>query len=376
MFLSGINLLFRYKPLDNGLERRLLNNRLLNRKLRLIDVSEPWGQEPDPAKWRQCIKPRTIGLSWGMIKLGSSVFVDFCRENSIPVIFMERSPLMKNGRLALYFDSGGTTNLSSYWGKANWQLISSKRLDASQTERLNAYREDMRGVSEGVDIQKERFMPIDVIKSKLGIPLNKKIIFCPMQVDNDVTITVMDSSPWIRNMAHFLSVIVECLDDLPDDYHIIVKEHPRNVIRGTLTEYPGVTGKITFVREDVNSNALCQGCDAVLSINSGMGTEAMVFHKPVISLGKSFYSGKGLNFEAGDVEQLRGLFRDVEGLKVNKELLDIYIYHMIFDFSYDLETREDTLRFLKMIKKTGDELFGRGAGWFSGTRWSRLWQTG
>lgn len=153
-------------------------------------------------------------------------------------------------------------------------------------------------------------------------------------------------------MSQFLSVICSCLGSLPKDYHIIVKEHPRNVISNTLTEYLPIREQITFIREEVNANALTQGCEVVLTINSGISTEALVFHKPVISLGKSFYSDKGLNFEAHNVSELQELFRNIAKLNPPTDLIDIFIYHFIHNFTCDLTTEEDTLRLVKLIEET------------------------
>ncbi|MBI5142518.1 MAG: hypothetical protein HZA20_10090 [Nitrospirae bacterium] len=344
-------LLFRYKPLDTGLEARILGNKIINHEFRVIDLSEPWGSPVDPSRWRKYSAKNTVALVWGMFKLESPVFIDFCRNSGIPLIFMERSPLLKNGRLALYFDTGGTTNFSAYWSAGNWFKIMQNPLTPEQLDSLQAYRKSISGISTGVDIQKSGFETADEIKRKLGLPEDKKIVFCPMQVDHDVTITTPESSPWIRNMSQFLGVVAECLDAMPDDYHIVVKEHPRNVIDGALTQFGANSQKISFVREEINANSLCQGCDAVLSINSGMGTEAMVFHKPVISLGKSFYSDKGLNFEARNTDELKEYFSSISELRPPTALQDLYIYHFVFDYTYDLETEDDSARFVNLVKR-------------------------
>lgn len=344
-------LLFRYKPLDTGLEARILGNKIINHEFRVIDLSEPWGSPVDQLRWAMYSYHNTVALVWGMFKLESPVFIEFCRSRGIPLIYMERSPLLKNGKLALYFDAGGTTNFSAYWNAENWSGIMRNPLTSEQNDRLQAYRKSISGISTGVDIQKAGFETATEIKLKLGLPDDKKIIFCPMQVDHDVTITTPESSPWIRNMSQFLGVVAECLDALPDDYHIVVKEHPRNVIDGALTQFGANSRKISFVREEINANSLCQGCDAVLSINSGMGTEAMVFHKPVISLGKSFYSDKGLNFEARSTDELKQYFSNISELTPPTSLLDMYIYHFVFDFTYDLETDDDAARFVEMVKR-------------------------
>ena len=113
-------------------------------------------------------------------------------------------------------------------------------------------------------------------------------VFVPFQVPSDMQVTL--HSPWVRNMEMFLDVVYGAAQRNQDDVFVI-KEHPsfkRSVV-GLREKHP----RIIFANDNVTSE-LIENARAVVTLNSTVGIESLLFEKPVITLGRACYNIKGL----------------------------------------------------------------------------------
>jgi capsular polysaccharide export protein len=122
-------------------------------------------------------------------------------------------------------------------------------------------------------------------------------IFVPFQVPSDMQVT--RHSPWIKDMEAFLDVICEAADRNPTEVFVI-KEHPsfkRSVIG--LRAHP----RVIFANGNVTSKMI-QQARAVITLNSTVGIEALLFDTNVITLGKACYNIEGLVQQAAGPQEL------------------------------------------------------------------------
>jgi hypothetical protein len=113
---------------------------------------------------------------------------------------------------------------------------------------------------------------------------SKRIIFVPLQVESDTNIIL--HSP-IKSMAALLHRIW-------NDYHdketaIVVRPHPEEQAKIKLPRLPGV-----FVDDRGGLDVWLELADLTVTINSTVGLSALLRGRPVLSYGKSIFSGKGL----------------------------------------------------------------------------------
>jgi capsule polysaccharide export protein KpsC/LpsZ len=110
-----------------------------------------------------------------------------------------------------------------------------------------------------------------------------------------------------------------CLDN---DYHLIVKLHPKEAVGNDILNRPynnltyrkiadrdGLLGKITscgFVldKEEYDTYSLIDIADVCVTVNSQAGLEALIKGKNLLVCGQSYYSGLGFTFEALNSESL------------------------------------------------------------------------
>lgn len=131
-------------------------------------------------------------------------------------------------------------------------------------------------------------------------------VFYPVHVWHDSAITVR--APQFIRQDHLIHTIA---DALPQGWKLYVKEHPVSVGRNSIAATRGVAGRsnVRFIAPDVASHQLVERARAVAVINSTAGFEALSYYKPVVVLGKPFYSGRGLTIDVDNLFDLRAAFK-------------------------------------------------------------------
>jgi len=115
-------------------------------------------------------------------------------------------------------------------------------------------------------------------------------------------------------------------------YHFIFKEHPSSGI-----EYPDLHQKaenyenISF-RNTHTTQELIENAVAVITINSTVGIEALLFHKKVIVLGDAFYGIEGITFLARNENELALKIEHIEKLHFNDKLVDNFLKYLYNDY--------------------------------------------
>lgn len=128
-----------------------------------------------------------------------------------------------------------------------------------------------------------------------AVTLPPRYVFVPFQVNTDSQIVF--NSPWIRDMVHLLEVLQAVVPLLADPALVfVVKEHPSCKFRYD-TYYDKVGDRIVFANGN-NTQALIQGAEAVITVNSTVGLEALLLDRRVIVIGNAFFAIPGLVLEA------------------------------------------------------------------------------
>ena len=135
------------------------------------------------------------------------------------------------------------------------------------------------------------------------VDLEPGYVFVPFQVPSDMQVTV--HSPWVRDMEAFLDVVLAAAERHPDDIFVI-KEHPsfKRSVKGLRPTHP----RVIFANDNVTSD-LIQNARAVVTLNSTVGIEALLFDKPVITLGRACYNVEGLVLHADGPDALSDALR-------------------------------------------------------------------
>ena len=138
--------------------------------------------------------------------------------------------------------------------------------------------------------------------------LDEPFVFCPLQVPNDSQVRVF-SGPF-RSMERFVAVVGEAAQHLPEGWHLRLREHP--TAKQTLVEHiaPWLGDKL---RLDNTTDAFEQmdKAQAVLTLNSSMGLQALFSEKPVLVAGKAFYGRSELVQLCENAGRIKSAFQSI-----------------------------------------------------------------
>lgn len=244
----------------------------------------------------------------------NSLVVAASRELNIPVLFVEIAPFSDKCQID--------------WKGVNY--------DSSIPRNPDFYRNlDVRRFSaDWCQIRPKARQPIKKSKVKQhndveGLLSTLNYVFCPLQVPTDSQLTVYGG--WIKGLSHFLDCLNNVIDDLPENLHFRVKEHPSSPI--SLHSYVEKLGNSRIVVDnDRNTMDLVENSKCVITINSTVGLEAFYFGKPVITLGKAFYSFGNLTSRVENLFELRETIRNVENLTFSEKDRDVFMNFLHYWF--------------------------------------------
>ena len=162
------------------------------------------------------------------------------------------------------------------------------------------------------------------------IRIGEKFIFFPLHAVFDMQVLVR--SPFYFNQAELVRSIAL---SLPSDTKLYVKEHPESIGYTPIDQLKTIKGieNVRLLDPAFNSHDIIKNSEAVITIASTAGWEAFLYEKPVITLGKAFYSYSDLVHKIGKIEELPKLIKDVIKNKTyyndNKKLWEIFIHSFL-----------------------------------------------
>jgi len=159
---------------------------------------------------------------------------------------------------------------------------------------------------------------------------DEKFIFFPLHAFFDMQVLVR--SPFYFNQAELVRLIAL---SLPSDIKLYIKEHPENIGYTPIEQLRKIKSieNVRLLDPAFNSHDLIKNSEAVITIASTTGWEALLYEKPVITFGKAFYSYSDLVYKIGRIEELPKLIKYVFKNKThynnNKKLWEIFIYSIL-----------------------------------------------
>ena len=151
-------------------------------------------------------------------------------------------------------------------------------------------------------------------------------VFFPLHVPNDSQLSVR-APQFLRQET----VVAYLARSLPHGCTLCVKEHPAGIGTMPLRALREIARQpnVALVSPALPALALIEGAEAVVVINSTAGFEALICHKPVVTLARSFYRGRGLTFDCRDLDNLPILLRRALTVRPDPERVDRFLYAVL-----------------------------------------------
>lgn len=174
-----------------------------------------------------------------------------------------------------------------------------------------------------------------------AIKLPSRYIFAPFQVHEDTQLLAY--SPAVPNMPTFFTWLCEAANAL--DMPIVVKQHPSCKQHYSL-QHPGIQ-----FADGNSTEQLIRECEAVVTINSTVGLEAIMLGKPVITLGAAFYNLPGLTVRANSVSQFIDQLGQIENWPIDEQLRQGFIHYLRENYLLPGDWRETSEDHCKAVKQ-------------------------
>lgn len=168
---------------------------------------------------------------------------------------------------------------------------------------------------------------------------DNEYIYVPFQLETDSQI--IKHSKRIKTMKQLVENCSKALKKYNEtnnkNLKMIFKTHPLYRSEIEIIDIIGINEicekdpNLIFLTEGNNSKLL-DHAKAVITINSTVGLEALIRHKPVITLGDAFYGIENIAYVCEDLEQLDELIKKALETKVNTDLIDQFIFYLRFDY--------------------------------------------
>jgi capsular polysaccharide biosynthesis protein len=130
----------------------------------------------------------------------------------------------------------------------------------------------------------------------------RPFVYFPLHVVDDYKIKRV-----IPHCYDQASVIEQVADALPHGVEIVLKEHPMSVGRNSLALLRRLKRipNARLVKPHTSSHDLVRRAEAVVVISSTVGLEALLYGRPVLTLGQPFYSGYGVTVDVDSFREIR-----------------------------------------------------------------------
>ncbi len=191
-----------------------------------------------------------------------------------------------------------------------------------------------------------------------------RYVFVPFQVPSDMQILAL--SPWIRDMRHLYDEIYR-LSEAEGQSHFVIKEHPSFPlsIRAEVTPHP----RIHFANHH-DTQALIEGADAVITVNSTVGLESVLLEKKVITLGLAPYDIEGLVLKAANGAELLTAFRSLDSWSPDADLRERVIRYVqnVFLLQGELKNPDPHLPDMIAARLAGTDRHGQAVAAFAAAK--------
>lgn len=158
-----------------------------------------------------------------------------------------------------FFDKRGFNADSNSYDEKYWD----RDLNEEELSQIKDYIHTQIFVEQDYLEKQGKKQEIAVLKKKLNLKQNKKIVFVPLQVENDTVIKYFTKEPF--TYESFLNIIDDLAKKYQNTHIFIAKKHPLSL------KISKQFKNFLLIQDDTNFINFLELCDLVLTLNSGVG---------------------------------------------------------------------------------------------------------
>jgi len=155
-------------------------------------------------------------------------------------------------------------------------------------------------------------------------------VYFPLHYPKDSQLTLrgkpfMDQASIIETVARYV----------PYPYTLVVKEHPhaRGWYKTSDIKKMASLPNVKLIHPFTNSHEIIPNAKGIIAINSSVGYEGIIYRKPVITMGRSFYRNCGVTIDVNSLYELEQAFERMESFSLTNDDIINFLWRMKY-FSY------------------------------------------
>jgi len=258
-----------------------------------------------------------LAVVWGGFQLPVAASVAAARRLGIRLVFCENGYLPKT----IVMDPAGINARNSLAGRT----AEFYRGIATEPQRL-------RDLLEAPAVARPlKFSLRSAAEETVVLP--ERFVFLPLQVHDDSQILFY--SPRFADMPSLIRFCAE--GAAAQGLRLVVKEHPSDNGRVDYAAIRAELPEVVFTKR-MDTQELIRKAQAVATVNSTVGIEALVHFKPVITLGEAFYAVPGVVTPCG--AGFGASLREALARPVDRDLVARFLYHLRYGYLVPLDRRD------------------------------------
>ena len=112
--------------------------------------------------------------------------------------------------------------------------------------------------------------------------------------------------------------------------HIVFKEHPSSKIDYSYLHKN--CNEFNMFANGYSTQELIEKSSAIITINSSVGVESLLFNKKVITLGDAFYNIDGIVKYAKNKDELITILKNLDNWKIDENLIQNFLQYLYYDY--------------------------------------------
>jgi hypothetical protein len=151
----------------------------------------------------------------------------------------------------------------------------------------------------------------------------RPFVYFPLHVTDDYKILKV-----IPHCVDQASIVEQVADSLPVGHDLVLKEHPMSVGRNSLRLLRRLRTRnnVRLVPPRTSTHELIRRSEAVAVISSTVGLEALLYEKPVLTIGQPFYSGYGITVDVDSFRELRSVVPELLRFRPDPERIRRFLH--------------------------------------------------
>ena len=190
-------------------------------------------------------------------------------------------------------------------------------------------------------------------KSEISSALPERYIFVPFQVAYDTQI--IQHSPCFHDMFALFKTLERLTEET--SWHFVIKEHPSDRVSDYTVLQQARHPQIHFSSE--NTQYLIENAAAVMTINSSVAIEALLFKKKVIVLGEAFFVIDDLVKRACSAKDILEILHTLEAWKVDVPLIENFLSYLYVEYLIPGDWRDPDRKHIQRIEEKIKEEINR-----------------